>query len=134
MHNMHSIVHRDLKPENLLLDKFGNLKIADFGTATLFKKNNVKRRLTSKCGTTLYMAPEIFNGSYDGPKAELWSVGIVLFVMLTGCHPWEDATSMNYKLFQSKDYHHSSPTWSRISEGCRGITPFPLIAIITRSF
>lgn len=102
IHNTHSIVHRDLKPENLLLDKFGNLKIADFGTATLFKKSGENRMLTSKCGTTMYMAPEVFSGPYDGLKAELWSAGIVLFVMLTGCHPWSDTTSHQFKLFQFK--------------------------------
>jgi serine/threonine-protein kinase Chk1 len=53
------IVHRDLKPENILLDSEGNLKITDFGLATLFKKNGVRRRLQTSCGTPPYIAPEV---------------------------------------------------------------------------
>lgn len=87
------IAHRDIKPENLLLDERGNLKLADFGLSTLFRKGRVRRRLHTVCGSALYMAPEVVSGDYDGDSADLWSCGVVLFVMLVGCHPCEDPLS-----------------------------------------
>jgi len=86
MEYLHSrgIAHRDLKPENLLIDANGNLKISDFGLATLFKYKGVTRRLTSACGTPPYVAPEIHCMDYEGPPVDIWSSGIILFALLAG--------------------------------------------------
>lgn len=84
------IAHRDIKPENLLLDERGNLKLADFGFSTLYRKGNIRRKLRTVCGSILYMAPEVVEGEYEGDAADLWSCGIVMFVMLIGRHPWEE--------------------------------------------
>lgn len=92
LHNR-GICHRDVKPENLLLDSSGNLKLIDFGFATVFKKGNSRRKLQTKCGTLLYMAPDVLQGSYEGDAADLWSALIVLMVLLRGCHPWEEASN-----------------------------------------
>lgn len=85
------IVHRDLKPENVLLDENGILKLTDFGVATLFTYKGVTRKIQVKCGSELYMAPQVFSNSspFEGDKADIWSLGMILFVMLRGSLPWE---------------------------------------------
>lgn len=62
----------------------GNLKIADFGLATLFLYKGQKRRLTTICGTKPYVAPEVAFGDYDGEMVDIWACGVILFVLLTG--------------------------------------------------
>ncbi|XP_058423878.1 serine/threonine-protein kinase MARK2-like [Diceros bicornis minor] len=87
LHHCHQrgIVHRDLKPENILLDDDLNIKLTDFGLSTMF----LGRKLTSCCGTLSYVAPEILRGlEYDGPAVDVWSLGVVLYVMVTGCLPF----------------------------------------------
>lgn len=78
----HGICHRDLKPENILLDSHHRIKIADFGFARW-----VKSRVTeTSCGSPHYAAPEVIRGiPYDGKKADIWSLGIILFALLAVC-------------------------------------------------
>ena len=87
LHNK-SIYHRDLKPENILLDINYNIKICDFG---LCKCSPPNERLHTPCGSPFYAAPEIIAGqSYYGPKADIWSLGIITYAMATGTLPWTE--------------------------------------------
>lgn len=123
------IAHRDVKPENLLLDAHGNLKLADFGLATLFKKGPTRRRLLTRCGTPMYMAPEVIGqpnsvyDGYEGDDVDLWSAAVVLFVLHHGCHPWEEPTSKcpHYRRFISTSNHASTTPWSAMSPSCRDL-------------
>ncbi|KAF8837621.1 Pkinase-domain-containing protein [Paxillus ammoniavirescens] len=82
------IVHRDLKPENVLLDDDLNVKIADFGLSNEIKDGDF---LKTSCGSPNYAAPEVIRGGlYTGPEIDVWSCGVILYVMLCGRLPFED--------------------------------------------
>ncbi|KAJ4319904.1 serine/threonine-protein kinase gin4 [Neodidymelliopsis sp. IMI 364377] len=82
-----SIHHRDLKPENILLDRETmTVKLVDFGMAAL---QPTGKKLTTPCGSPHYAAPEVIKSkSYDGAKADVWSCGVILYVLLTGTPPF----------------------------------------------
>ena len=86
------ITHRDIKPENILFDSLDTLKICDFGLSTMFRIQGKERKLTRRCGTICYVAPEVLCLPYDAQPAELWSCGIVLFTLLFGQLPWVEPT------------------------------------------
>jgi carbon catabolite-derepressing protein kinase len=82
------IVHRDLKPENILLDDDLNVKITDFGLSNEISDGDF---LATSCGSPNYAAPEVIRGGvYAGPEIDVWSSGVILYVMLSGRLPFED--------------------------------------------
>ena len=83
------VVHRDLKCENLLLDSHMRLKISDFGFARKYTSN-----LKTFCGSFAYAAPEVILGNpYNGPLADIWSMGVILYAMVTGRLPFKDTST-----------------------------------------
>ena len=86
----HKIVHRDIKLENILIDLNNNIKICDFGIGKILSYN--RQLLYDKCGTPMYMAPEILlsskNHGYEGYPVDIWSAGISLYIMLSGSLPF----------------------------------------------
>lgn len=108
------ICHRDLKPENLLLDDKLNLKISDFGlsnfyTAPVDESNPVLLHTT--CGTPNYVAPEVLlDKGYDGKKADVWSMGVILYVLMAGYLPFdEENISDLFRKIQNAEY--TMPRW-----------------------
>ncbi|XP_014614270.1 PREDICTED: serine/threonine-protein kinase SIK3-like isoform X2 [Polistes canadensis] len=92
VHYLHQqrVVHRDLKAENLLLDADNNIKLADFGFSNEYTPGVP---LNTWCGSPPYAAPEIFEGKhYDGPRADVWSLGVVLYVLVCGALPFDGPT------------------------------------------
>ncbi|CAH4034650.1 unnamed protein product [Pieris brassicae] len=84
------IVHRDLKAENLLLDANMNIKIADFGFSNYYAQGEL---LATWCGSPPYAAPEVFEGKrYTGPEIDIWSLGVVLYVLVCGALPFDGST------------------------------------------
>lgn len=87
------VAHRDLKLENLLLDSNQSIQISDFGFANQFKaERGMSRMMKTACGSPCYAAPEVVNShrDYDGRKADVWSVGVILFTYLAGYLPFDD--------------------------------------------
>jgi serine/threonine-protein kinase Chk1 len=84
------VAHRDIKPENIMVDADGNLKIGDFGLSALFRNptDGSIRYCSSSCGSPPYIAPEVIGKKYAANKADVWSCGVVLFVLCCGITPW----------------------------------------------
>ncbi|KAK8990931.1 hypothetical protein V6N11_061964 [Hibiscus sabdariffa] len=109
------VYHRDLKPENLLLDAYGNLKVSDFGLSAVSQQVRDDGLFHTTCGTPNYVAPEVLNDrGYDGATADLWSCGVILFVLLAGYLPFDDSNFMNlYKKISVAEF--TSPPWLSFS-------------------
>ncbi|WOL08905.1 CBL-interacting protein kinase 7-like [Canna indica] len=112
LHYSHArgVAHRDVKPQNLLLDRDGNLKVSDFGLAALPEQLR-DGRLHTACGTPAYTAPEVVRRKgYDGAKADAWSCGVILFVLLAGALPFHDANlALMYRKIHRREYEF--PPW-----------------------
>lgn len=119
-HNL-GVCHRDLKPENLLLDDAGNLKISDFGLSALYVGDadgdgqSRTELLHTTCGTPNYVAPEVLaDQGYDGKKADVWSCGVILYVLLAGFLPFDESTIVAlFSKIQNADF--SYPSWFSVS-------------------
>lgn len=108
------VYHRDLKLENLLLDDEGNLKITDFGLSTfLAERDDSEQMLHTSCGTPHYVAPEVVSRKaqgYQGSKADIWSCGVILFVLLAGYLPFHDDNLIRmYRKIYRGDFN--CPSW-----------------------
>lgn len=122
------VYHRDLKPENLLLDSQGNLKVSDFGLSALSQQVHADGLLHTACGTPNYVAPEVINDKgYSGATADLWSCGVILYVLMAGYLPFDEQNIVTlYKKIYKADF--KCPPW--FSSGarrliCRILDPNP---------
>ncbi|KAF1835006.1 serine/threonine-protein kinase Chk1 [Decorospora gaudefroyi] len=126
MHSM-GVAHRDIKPENVLLSAEGDLKLSDFGLAALFKKDGQLRLCNSVCGSPPYIAPEIVSGrrskradvldvGYAANICDIWSCGVVLFVLLVGNTPWDEPTtrSAEFKEYVETGGHTMDELWQQL--------------------
>uniref|UniRef100_A0A0R3RLD3 Protein kinase domain-containing protein n=1 Tax=Elaeophora elaphi TaxID=1147741 RepID=A0A0R3RLD3_9BILA len=87
------IAHRDIKCENIFLDIYGNIKLGDFGFSRLMSSNDISFTF---CGSRAYVPPEVLRSEpYTGFTVDLWSAGVVLFVMVTGLMPYNEHYPLN---------------------------------------
>lgn len=120
---LHSIgiVHRDLKPENLLYatsEPDSIIKLTDFGLAAITAKST----MITACGTPGYVAPEILSGDPYGPEVDLWSLGVILYVLLCGYPPfYNQDTQQLYRSIKLAKYEFASPYWDDISDSAKNL-------------
>lgn len=116
-----SIVHRDLKPENLLLKSTENdhdIKLADFG----FAKHTEDRSLDTQCGTPGYVAPEILKGNKYGYEVDMWSCGVIVYILLGGYPPFhEENHVVLYRKIKAAEYTFDEEYWSLVSEEAKDL-------------
>jgi len=117
-----NVAHRDLKPENLLLlseDDDSTVKIADFGFA---KKVYEKQSLTTQCGTPGYVAPEILEGIPYDTKSDMWSVGVILYILLGGYPPFIENNQRDlFRKIRRGDYEFHEEYWGTVSKGAKDL-------------
>jgi calcium/calmodulin-dependent protein kinase I len=116
------IVHRDLKPENLLLlDDSENcrIKVADFGFATRAESDHC---LDVQCGSPNYAAPELLAGRLYGRPADMWSVGVIVFILLGGYPPFYDTVQKElFRKIKAGDYHFHEQFWMGVSDDAKDL-------------
>jgi len=115
------IVHRDLKPENILYqneEENAPIKVADFGLARTLSSNDMMK---TACGTPGYVAPEILNNKgYDSSAVDLWSTGVILYILLCGFPPfYEEELPALFDSILHARYDFPSPWWDGVSDGAK---------------
>ncbi|OIT37164.1 PREDICTED: CBL-interacting serine/threonine-protein kinase 12-like [Nicotiana attenuata] len=105
------VYHRDLKPENILLDEDGNVKVSDFGLSAISEQIKQDGLFHTFCGTPAYVAPEVLaRKGYDAAKVDIWSCGVILFVLMAGYLPFHDQNIMAmYKKIYKGEFR--CPRW-----------------------
>ncbi|KAL9230516.1 hypothetical protein vseg_005855 [Gypsophila vaccaria] len=116
------VAHRDVKPQNILLDDEGMIKVCDFGLSAVAESpKKSDHLLQTACGTPAFAAPEIVGrarAGYDGCKADAWSCGVILFVLLTGYLPFDDSNLVAmYRKMHKREFRF--PAW--VSKPARGL-------------
>jgi len=120
------VAHRDLKPENLLLDEYGNIKISDFGLSNVLKPGSL---FSTWCGSPVYTPPEVvLRKQYNGISMDIWSLGVVLYVLVTGGMPWRLESNVVKNIDDLIAGNYEIPDFLRVSDVCRDLIGKMLIA------
>lgn len=119
-----NIVHRDLKPTNLLLkskEDDTNIKIADFGLSKIISED---RMLETACGTPIYVAPEVLSGEAYDKEVDMWSIGVITYILLCGFPPFfDDGTNMAelFDQIMQGEYDYPEEYWDDISDEAKDL-------------
>ena len=114
-----NITHRDIKPENILIDSMDEIyiKLTDFGFASFFDKET---EFNQVLGSPIYMPPEIVKHQKYDCKVDVWSAGVVAYVLLSGTPPFiGDSKDLVYEAIKNQDLDFSKSGWSKVSESAK---------------
>ncbi|KAL3903262.1 MAG: hypothetical protein SGILL_010511, partial [Bacillariaceae sp.] len=118
----HNVAHRDLKPENLLLTSESDdsdIKIADFGFA---KKVTKPKSLTTQCGTPGYVAPEILEGKAYDTQSDMWSLGVIVYILLGGYPPFIEQNQRElFRKIRKGSYEFHEEYWGQVSDEAKAL-------------
>ncbi|KAH9489677.1 Calcium/calmodulin-dependent protein kinase type IV [Bulinus truncatus] len=118
----HDIAHRDLKPENIMyenLSQDSKLKIADFGLSTIVSN---KVSLVTVCGTPGYCAPEVLKGERYNKSCDMWSIGVITYILLCGYEPfYSENEAQMFKKILKGEYKFESPWWDDVSNNAKDL-------------
>ncbi|KAK8795615.1 hypothetical protein WA158_000272 [Blastocystis sp. Blastoise] len=123
-----NIAHRDLKPENILLSKeTKEIKLADFGFAKSTEDTDTGRLMTD-CGSPWYVAPEILQNHLYGTQVDMWSLGVIIFILLCGYPPFHDENQARlFKRIKNGSYKFDPAFWDHISEHAKNLIQHLLV-------
>ncbi|CAI5731423.1 unnamed protein product [Hyaloperonospora brassicae] len=125
------VVHRDLKPENLLLssaDDDADIKLADFGFAKKAVMQNKEVGMSTACGTPGYVAPEILMSKPYGKEVDIWSIGVITYILLCGYPPFHhDNRNALFRLIKAGHFEFDSPYWDDVSTEAKDLISKMLI-------
>mmetsp|Transcript_8828 Transcript_8828/g.17473 ORF Transcript_8828/g.17473 Transcript_8828/m.17473 type:complete len:479 (-) Transcript_8828:309-1745(-) len=118
------VVHRDLKPENILLtskDDDDSIKIADFGFAKQYDTSS-DEALSTSCGTPGYVAPEILNGHKYGKEVDMWSFGVIIYILLCGYPPFHHENQRElFRQIRTANYKFDEEYWGEVSQSAKDL-------------
>jgi calcium/calmodulin-dependent protein kinase I len=118
------VVHRDLKPENILLASASDdaaIELCDFGFARTVDPTDANS-LETACGTPGYVAPEVINGKKYGKEVDVWSLGVILYILLCGYPPFrQENRAKMFKAIRKGDYVFDSPWWDEVSDDAKDV-------------
>lgn len=132
--HFNKISHRDIKPENFLLkhkDDITNIKLIDFGLSKDYSESNV---MQTPSGSPYYIAPEVFNSEYD-QKCDLWSIGVVLYILLSGKVPFPGES--NKEIIENvlkADYHFDHEAFERVSDTAKDLISKLLVKDVSKRY
>merc|ERR1712063_87329 len=119
LHSM-NIVHRDLKPENLLLKDINNIaevKLADFGLSKIVSDGVQKQMMQTACGTPGYVAPEVLTADGYDKEVDLWSIGVITYILLCGFPPfYNEHLPILFESIMKAEYDYPEDYWDEISD------------------
>jgi calcium-dependent protein kinase len=111
------IIHRDIKPENIMISNENTVRLIDFGLSKASKKKN----LTTIAGTPYYMAPEVLQGNYS-TKADIWSLGVLLYTLVSGYLPFQGSTSAEvFRKIREGEFHFKHAEFEEVSNECKDL-------------
>eukprot|EP00128_Syssomonas_multiformis_P016254 Colp12_sorted_trinity150504_noHs@10739 len=118
----HDIVHRDLKPENILFatqDQSSDVMVADFGLSKLVNDEHV---LHTACGTPNYVAPEVLRQQGYGKPIDMWSIGVISYILLCGYPPFYDENdAVLFQKIMKGRFEFNAPYWNSISDSAKDL-------------